>query len=419
MCSLRRIPLACFLLAFLACSGPGSDRLESGRWRAWLDSPGGELPFGLEIERGEEGLTARLLNGLERVEFTRVEEEVAARQVAFFMDHYDSVIRARLSPGGDRLDGEWTKTSSEGRQTRLAFHATRGESPRFPASGAAGAALPPRVLDGRWEVRFSSDERSVAVGIFETLAEGEVAGTFLTVTGDYRYLEGNLERSRLRLSTFDGAHAFLFDARMLPDGSLEGEFWSGQTWHETWIAHRSETVTLPDAFEQSHWEARVPLEELVFPDLTGTPRSLADPAFAGRARILEIFGSWCPNCNDAAELLVELDERYRSRGLSILGLAFELSGEPERDARQVRAYADRHGITFPLLVAGIKDGGNESAEEALPLLDQIRAYPTTIFLDADGTVRAVHTGFAGPATGEAHDRLRAAFERTIEEMLAE
>jgi thiol-disulfide isomerase/thioredoxin len=275
------------------------------------------------------------------------------------------------------------------------------------------------VLDGRWEVRFSSDEETAAVGLFETLPGGAIAGTFLTITGDYRYLEGNLEKSRLRLSTFDGAHAFLFDARLQPDGSLKGDFWSGKTWHESWIAHRSETVSLPDAFGLSHWHARVPLEDLVFPDLDGNPRSLADPAFAGKARILEIFGSWCPNCNDAAELLADLDERYRGRGLSIVGLAFELTGEPARDARQVRAYAERHGITFPLLVAGLKDQGNESAEKALPFLDGIRAYPTTIFLDADGKVRAVHTGFAGPATGEAHDRLRAEFEETVERLLAE
>lgn len=411
---------ACLIvLGSLACSAPGRDRLESGRWRAWLESPGGELPFGLEIERSDQGLRARILNGLERVEFTRVEEDLESRSVSFFMDHYDSVIRAGLSPGGERLDGEWTKTGSGGRTTRMAFHATRGEAPRFPSSGAAGAALPPRVLDGRWEVRFSSDEETAAVGIFETLPDKAIAGTFLTITGDYRYLEGSLERNRLRLSTFDGAHALLFDARLQPDGSLTGQFWSGKTWKERWVAHRSETVALPDAFGLSHWEARVPLEDLVFPDLDGVPRSLADPAFEGKARILEIFGSWCPNCNDAAALLVELDERYRDRGLSIVGLAFELTGEPERDARQVRAYAERHGIAFPLLVAGLKDSGNESAEEALPLLDQIRAYPTTIFLDAAGSVRAVHTGFAGPATGEAHDRVRAEFEDLIEELLAE
>ena len=159
------------------------------------------------------------------------------------------------------------------------------------------------------------------------------------------------------------------------------------------------------------------LEALRFPDPHGRGWSLADPALAGKARIIEVFGTWCPNCNDATRYFLELQERFGSRGLSILALAFELTGDFERDARQVRRFAEHHGATYPLLVAGLSD--KKKASKALPLLDRVRSYPTTIFLHADGRVRAIHTGYTGPATGIANYELRAEFESLVEELLAE
>ena len=130
-----------------------------------------------------------------------------------------------------------------------------------------------------------------------------------------------------------------------------------------------------------------------------------------------MFGSWCPNCHDEAPYLAELHRRYKDRGLSILALAFELTGDLERDTRQVEIYKRRYGIEFPVLVAGLAD--KKEASKAFPLLDRVRSYPTTVFMDADGRVRAVHTGFAGPATGKEHAKLRAEFERLIEELLGD
>jgi thiol-disulfide isomerase/thioredoxin len=271
-------------------------------------------------------------------------------------------------------------------------------------------------VDGRWSVRFESSE-DPAVAVFETVADGTLEGTFLTSTGDYRFLAGDVAGDRLRLSCFDGAHAFRFTARLSDDGALAGDFWSRDTWHETWTAERDESASIPDPYEQTVWRAEWDLGDAVFPDLDGTPRSLADPEFAGRARMLVAFGSWCPNCHDEAPYLAELHRRYGPRGLSILGLAFELTGEFGRDAKQVRRFAERHGVRYPILVAGTAD--KAKATRAFPMLDFVRSYPTTIFLHADGRVRAVHSGFTGPATGEAWDDVRAEFEGLIEELLAE
>ena len=239
-------------------------------------------------------------------------------------------------------------------------------------------------------------------------------------TGDYRFLAGNVVNGHLSLSCFDGAHAFLFHANhegKSDERTLAGKFWSSMNWEEAWTAKINPNAKLPDAFEQTKTtESAKRLGELSFPDLDGKMTRLDDPKFAGKARILYVFGSWCPNCHDAAKYFSELEKKYGDKGLSIVGLAFELTGEFERDAAQVRKYLKRHGSSYPVLVAGVNDKAD--ATKRLTILDKVRSYPTTIFLDSEGTVQAVHTGFTGPATGEEYTKLKNKFENLIKELLA-
>jgi len=395
--------------------GVRADNLvHTGRWRAWLDSPGGVLPFEMDISRKQSGWSATIINGPEHITVP----EVAVRDgvLTLGIDYYDSTIVAKASKAGDRLDGIWKKKSAGDQWTQMLFHATAGKQPRFSPLPAVDRGRGARLLQQRWAVKFDKTT-DAAVGVFERGPGDSVVGTFLTTTGDYRFLAGSWESERLRLSCFDGAHAFLFHARLTSDDTLSGYFWSRDRWYETWIARPDAAAELPDPFTQTQWVGKVPLADLVFPDVDGQRHSLADSAFAGKARIIEIFGTWCPNCHDASEYLIELDDKYRAAGLSVLGLAFELSGEFSRDARQVRRYIDRVGVTYPVLVAGESD--KKKASELFPVLDRIRSYPTFIFMHNDGRVRAVYTGFTGPATGEAYTELRHRFEAIIEELLAE
>lgn len=410
--------------------------LATGPWRAWLDCHGGELPFGLELELDGSEWRAHVVNGPERIPVPEVSFEDDTLSLRF--PHYDSVITARLGDDAGALHGEWVKRRGPDEWTRMAFHATAGHSRRFKSRFAIGPTLESpgtrlrfneSAFRGRFRVAFESSEDPGVLVLEEPRTWRKASlGTFLTTTGDYRFLAGNIDSLGLRLSCFDGAHAFLFSAYAYdwvdeeggptlesdPD-TLSGDFWSRDTWHETWTAVRDPDASLPDPFAETAWEAGANLAELVFPDLEGRPRSLADPAFAGKARIVQVFGSWCPNCHDEAPYLAELHERYADRGLSITALAFELTGDFERDAQQVEIYKRKYGIEFPILVGGLAD--KSLATAAFPPLDRVRSYPTTIFLRADGSVHSVHTGFSGPATGEAHRELRAEFEATIEELL--
>lgn len=415
-----------YVFIILACLIGGGDAqpanaggtLTTGPWRAWLESPGGELPFGLEFRKDESGWHAAIINGAERIEIPQL--TIGPTKVVLQIPYYDSAIEAQVVDRGKRLEGEWKKRGRNDKWTKMNFFADAGDTARF-----AGCKIPSpgKAVGGRWAMKFAGDA-DPAIGVFDGGEGSSVVGTVLTPTGDYRFLAGDFcgnEKApgeydgQLRLSAFDGAHAFLLKADIAADGSLQGQFWSGDTYHDTWTAKRDEHATLPDGFTLTRGVEGHKLSEVVFPDLDGKQRSLADPAFAGKARIIEVFGSWCPNCNDASAYLVELDRKYRERGLSIVGVAFELTGDFTRDAGQVRMFAAHHGIKYPLLLAGIAD--REKVSTALPILDKFRAYPTIIILDRKNMIRAVYTGFSGPATGEEYAKLRVKFETLIEELL--
>lgn len=400
----------------------GTPALGHGQYRAWLDCPGGQLPFGLEMA-GEPGdWEVHLINGEERIAVPETHWDHATSEIVFAMPHYDSEIRAQVSLEGGRFDGTWRKRRGLDRWVEMPFHAVYGKEHRFHPQ----PALPGQQVDhapdgtsrfaGRWAVRFSSSE-DLAVGIFEEGEDHRVSGTFLTTLGDYRYLAGRHDGSRLRLSCFDGAHAFLFTATLSADQTLQGDFWSSDTWHETWTARPDAEIALPDSFDEVRWNPEVDLAELRYPDSTGTLRSLGDPRLRGKVTVLSVFGSWCPNCNDEAALWSELHARFADRGLGIIGLAFELTGDTDRDLRQVARFRARHDLKYPVLLAGTAD--KEKASAAFPAIDRIKSYPTAIFLDHEGKPRAIHSGFAGPATGKEHQRLRDAYLDLIETLLAE
>ncbi len=388
-------------------TGPAEIPLQTGMWRAWLDCRGGELPFQLELQK--DPLRAWIINGEERIAMPRV--EVTEGELVIGIDYYDSKISAKIEDDGKRLSGEWYKRRGAEREVRMTFSAVAGKAPRFPVEATSEGAA---KISGRWAVQFEGDEYP-AVGIFRGESDGSAAGTFLTALGDYRFLAGRVDGNKMRLSCFDGAHAFRFDAELDAEGKMQGQFWSSKGRPQAWTAELDAKASLENPYELTSWQGGE-IGSFTYPDLDGRPRRLDDPDFAGKARLIVVFGSWCPNCKDETEYLVELDKKYRARGLSILGLAFELTGDLDRDRAQVRGYAEHHGVEYPILVAGISD--KAAATKAFPALDRVRSYPTTIFMDAKGEVRAVHTGFSGPATGEEHARLRAKFEAEIEAILA-
>ena len=379
--------------------------VDPGHWNCELITPGGPIRFGLKLDKTASSWNASVLNPLERISIPHV--DVNGSEVTLKFPHYDSVIEAKLI--GHRLEGTFRKRRGKAKLAKLTFRAERGERTKFDASLFAKYV-------GRWKVQFWRTE-DPAIGLFAiTKNQRHPWGTFLTTTGDYRFLAvQNLTEQQAELSVFDGAHAFLFRMKLDAERKLTGEFWSSNSWHETFVGELDPKAELPDAFHLTAALKKVKLNELKYRDLDGAEVSLGDSRFAGKARIIQVFGSWCPNCHDAALYMAELHNRYGRRGLSIVGLAFEHTGDFDRDSEMVRRYIKRHGTQYPVLIGGLSD--KVQATREFPLLDRVRSYPTTIFLDATGHVVSVYTGFSGPATGSAHKKLRARMQKQIEELL--
>ena len=362
-----------------------------GPWRATVRVPGGELPFTLRLAESADGLSATVENGAERVPVGRVEQR--GRELLFEFPAFNNRIAATLRDDGS-LAGDLTLIKRGGEMQVMPFEAYPGAVHRFSVSNPASVDL-----EGRWAVTFTDDEgeSSPAVGEFEQQG-GELIGTFLTPTGDYRYLAGSVDGDSMALSTFDGAHAFLFRARMQTDGTLVGDFWSGTRWHERWRARRDDAAALPDAQTLTFLKDGYERFTFEFPDQDGKPVSLDDSRFAGKVVLVTLAGSWCPNCHDEAAYLAEYYRNNRELGVEVVCLMYEHFDDFETAATQVKLFREKFDIEYTTLIAGSSD--KTRAAETLPMLNRVLAFPTTIFVDREGGVRRIHTGFSGPGTGQ-------------------
>jgi len=416
-----------------------------GTYRAVLTLPGGDLPFGLELEREGSAPVAYLLNGGERLEVTEV--TIAGPHLDIRMPGYENRLVADAK--GDELQGEIILDKMGGKQQHIPLHAKLGEGYRFfdnaaaENTGVAGQAAPShgdttsRIdtpnrgapsnnmgpaqhdLSGRWAVNFIDDadgKPDAAVGEF-TQSHDIVSGTFLTATGDHRFLGGQIEGDELYLSTFDGAHAFLYKAKIGADGTLTGDFWSGTAYHERWTGRRDAHAALPDAYSLTSLRTGAKHLNFAFPDLAGNTVTSNDPAFKGKVMIVALAGSWCPNCHDEAAFLEPLYRDYRGKGVEIVSLMFEHFGDFPRAAAATQRFRQHYGIEYTTLIAGISD--KDEAAKVLPTLDRVYAFPTTIFIDRKGNVRKIHTGFSGPATGEHYTQFVNEVKDTLDRLLAE
>jgi hypothetical protein len=241
-------PLAALLVALVGVAGceSRSRELQPGSYRAVLELPGGELPFGLDIAREESGFVLTLVNGEERVRVTEV--TAADGRVTATMPGNENTLSAEIR--GKRLRGEVSLVRAGGERQVLPFRAEEGQVWRFFAQPATDNA----DVAGRWAVQFASDSGQRSAGVAEfTQSFERVIGTMLTTSGDHRFLAGEVHGDELYLSRFDGASAYLYKAKVDADGRLVGEYWSGKTGHQTFRAERD-----PDAVLESSPVATTP-----------------------------------------------------------------------------------------------------------------------------------------------------------------
>ena len=406
----RLIILLAISLALQSCSGKEDKEvtaLETGIWRASLSIQGQEVPFGMEITRDSAGAySIYIRNGQEKLLLDEVRFKGDSVNIPLHI--FDASIQAKVD--GKFLRGFFIKHYEK--NYRLPFLAQHDVSYRFKNSSNE----PARDFSGKYRVTFfETQDTTEAVALFSQ--EGnKLTGTFLTPTGDYRFLEGISDRDSLRLSTFDGNYVYLFKAKGSED-SLSGRFYSGKTKNITWTAIRDENAALPDADKLTYLKEGYEKIAFSFPDVNGNPLSLNDEKYKNKVVILQIFGTWCPNCLDETMYLAPWYDKNKSRGVEIIGLAYERKDDFQYASNRVKRMIAKLDVNYDFVIAGTND--KDAASKTLPMLNKVAAFPTTIFIGKDGKVKKIHTGFSGPGTGIYYEQLIEDFNQTVNALLAE
>ena len=205
----------------------------------------------------------------------------------------------------------------------------------------------------------------------------------------------------------------------LQRAAMLGAFYSGNHAKELFTAKRNEAFELPDPNELTYLKEGYDRIEFEFPDEEGNLISLQDPQFQDKAVLIQIMGTWCPNCLDESRFLSNYLSTRNYEDLAVVALAFEYATNEEKAFRGIRRLKDRLGINYPILLAQVGTSSKAKANEKLPMLNHVLSYPTTIFLDKEGEVRNIHTGFNGPATGEPYEEFKREFDSIVQVLRSE
>ena len=378
-------------------------QLPSGSWHGGLKlNDTLELPVIFTYETNK----ISIINGEEKISVDEITYK--ADSIFFRMPIFDAEFRCRFS--GESMTGFFYNHARKNKNL-IPFHAEHFSSIRTTDI----SKIPSLNISGRYHVVFDGEdaESKDAVGLF-TQNGNKLTGTFLTTTGDYRYLAGEVRGSRIWLSTFDGSHLFLFTALIKNDTLYNGEFFSGQHWHDTWTGWKDEHAKLLPADSLTFLKPGFDKMDFTFPDENGKNVSLSEDRFKNKAVIIQLMGTWCPNCMDETKFLSGWYNKNRKNNIEIIALDYERFLDTTTVNKNIRRLKKRFDINYPVLFAGSSD--KKEAALTLPMLNRVFAFPTSIFLNKEKKVVKIHTGFSGPATGEEYEKFVEWFEKMTEQI---
>lgn len=388
--------------------------LPTGRWKAaLLREDGQSIVFNFDLTYKNRKPVIFILNAEERMEVKQVVQK--GDSVFIEMPFFESRFECRLQANGT-LTGNWIKGTSK-QNIIMPFVAKHAQEARFTQS------RPPAFqVSGRWEMGFyrkEGDKPAPAIAELKQVGS-KLSGSILTPSGDYRYLEGVVAGDSLYLSTFDGSHAYVFTARINNDTTISGgRFYSGPVGLQQFSAVKNQQAELSMESVALYLKPGAERLDFRYNDLDGKPVGIADSRYRNKVVVIQIMGSWCPNCMDEMKFLSAYYKKNKVRGVEIIALAYEYSTDVERSGKSLQKFRDRFSVDYPILNTGVTSGDSLRTEKTLPQLTPIKSFPSTIFVGRDGKVKKVHGGFFGPATGEAYTKYVTEFEETIESLLVQ
>ncbi len=395
------------LAIFISCTKQKPQTLELGTYRAVLKiQDNQELPFTFNVKNDT---LIEIYNADEIIEV----DEITYKNDSVYIQTpvFEGYIVVKIT-NEESLNGYFIKPSLN---RIVPFKAEGHDNTRFKLYKDASVNI-----TGNWETVFSPNTKEdsyIAKSIFKQI-KNKVTGTFRTTTGDYRYLEGVVDGDSLKISTFDGAHAFLFTAKVT-DSTMTGNFYSGNHWKEPFVAKLNNSYELPDENKLTSLNDGFETFNFSFPNESGKLVSYTDDRFKNKVTIVQIMGTWCPNCLDESKYYVEYLKNNPNTNIELVALAFEIDKTKEKAFEKINRLKDRLNINYPILLAQYGGSDKKEAAKKLPMLNHILSYPTTVFIDKKGIVRKIHTGFNGPATGQKYINFKNEFETFVNQLAKE
>ncbi len=372
-------------------------------WKLEIPSQGGKIPVQILLDGDGK---AYALNADEKLEFDRVYNHKDTLNL--IMSLYD--LELSFVKENNTLKGFLSKRMGDMLFRQAPFTGVKETSSRFPNP----KKLTPSKLGSKYQLTFknaTTEKESPSLGVFE-VTEGKVKGTFLSTTGDSRYLQGNVIGDSLFLSSL-GYNAYLYKAKIKGDSLVGGALYTPFDKSSTFSGIKNDKYELPDASKLTYLKEGYNKFDFSFPNLAGDMVSLSHARFKGKVTVVQILGTWCPNCMDESKFLMEY--KKNNPGIEIIGLAFERSLEPNYVYPKIGRFIERFHIDYPVLLAG----KIEEASEKLPQLNKVMSFPTSIIVDKKGVVRKIHTGFTGPSTGAYYEDYVKEFSELVEKLKAE
>jgi thiol-disulfide isomerase/thioredoxin len=392
-----------FALCLLTAGLQAQSFIAEGPWRGIFHQQNGtDVPFNFEVE-GKTAATAKvyLVNGPERFATSGVSQKGDSVFIAF--DQFDNELALKID--GKTLSGVLRKKDLSGHTTPV--EATFGDTYRFADNGEKPAA----DISGKYDVIFKgrngTDEKKV--GLFKQQG-GKLSATFLSITGDSRYLEGVVQGKKFYLSSFIGSGAAYYTGTFDSSGNITGI--AGST---AFTAIKNADAALPDPYKLTYLKEGYKTFSFSLPDADGNKVSLTDAKFRNKVVILTIGGTWCPNCIDEAGFVAPWYQKNKNRGVEIVGVQFERKADPAYVKNAMENFKKRFGITYTEVFGGLAD--KKAVAASFPALNTFLSFPTILFIDKQGNVNKIYTGFTGPATGEYYTKFIKEFNDEVDLLL--
>ena len=381
------------------------------RYRAsLLRSDSARIVFQIEEVNTNGRIVWNFLNAGERLQA----KNIRVKKDSLFVDmpFFESGFEVKREKDG-RLTGVWRKGTAA-QEVIVPFLAVPTKD-RFPLTFGPAKYQ----LNGRWRSEILSPDGSKEDAVVQLNQQGNrIIGSVVINSGDYRYLEGVVTGDSLVMSTFDGSHAYLFMAKVKDGNTItDGVFFAGAKSRRTWSAVKDDHADVDLSETAATLKPGESKLDFRFPDLDSNLVSINDDRFKNKVVVIQIMGSWCPNCMDETAFLSDYYKKNHARGVEMIGLAYEYSTDFARSVRSLKKFKERFALDYPVLITGVRVGDSLRTEKTLPQITEIKTFPTTIFIGRDGMVKKIANDFFGPATGEYYERYKREFEKTINELL--